>query len=592
VDVPGHERFLKNMLAGVGGYDAFLLVVDALEGVRPQTREHLQILDLLRVRAGLVALTKVDLLDSASVDLAEAEVRDLLQGTLLQGGPIARVSGVTGEGLEALKKALVGQLASQPCRQVEAPFRLPVDRAFLRPGFGTVATGSLWSGRLRQGDLVEVLPLKLQARVRGLQVHGCAVAEAVAGQRVAINLAGVEPGVLHRGQVLAVPGWLAPTQRLDVRLETLPGLPRPLVNRTRVRFYAGTAETLGKLFLLEGDEVPAEASVLAQVVLDREVVALPHDRFVLRDFTARFTLGGGEVLDPAAPGHRRRDARVLGCLRDRETGGAGQAVVAALERASGGARTPGALAQDLQLPLSEAQGLVDALVAAGRVLRLGRYLVLADRANAIRAQVVEMLQRLAQAAPWKVGWRKEELLRLLNADAPRLAEEVLADSCRRGDVVDHGGLLALREHRATLSADQEQVLVRVEEILKSGGFSPPDWEDVPYLAQVEPRLWKILEAHLLETGRAVRVAPQIVYLQSLLELGRQCLAEQIRALGPLTASQAREALQTTRKFLIPLLEYYDRTRFTRRVGDVRHLVEQIEASGPLEPDAEVSSPGI
>ncbi len=580
VDVPGHERFLKNMLAGVGGYDAAILVVDAQEGVRPQTREHLQILSLLHTRAWVVALTKVDLLEPDLLDLAEAELRQFLGRTPLQGAPIVRVSGVTGVGVESLKLALAAQLAGLPCRDSEAPFRLPVDRVFLRPGFGTVVTGSLWSGRLRQGDLVEALPPGQQARVRGLQVHGCAVTEALAGQRVAVNLAGIEPGLLHRGQVLAPPGWLTPTQRLDVRLETLPELPRPLKHRAPVRFYAGTAETLGRVFLLEAEELGAGASGLAQVVLDLPVVALPQDRYVLRDFTASCTLGGGEILDPAAPRHRRQDAGAVAQLHRRETMGAGQAVLAALERAAGGARTPGALAQDLQLPPAEAQVLVEELVAAGEVVRLGRYLVLAGRANHVRQQAAVILQRLAQAAPWKVGWRKEELLRLLNSDSPRLAEEVLADSCRRGDVVDHGGLLALRGHEATLSSDQAEALERVEEVLREAGFSPPDWEDVPYLAQVEPRMWKVLESFLLDTGRAVRVAPRIVYLESVLEHGRQRLAGLIRAEGPVTASRAREALETTRKYLIPMLEYYDYTRFTRRAGDVRHLGEP---SLPVEP---------
>ncbi len=591
VDVPGHERFLKNMLAGVGGYDAVLLVVDALEGVRPQTREHLQILDLLRTPAGVVALTKVDLVDPDQAGLIETEVRGLLQGTLLQEAPIVRVSGVTGSGLEALKQALDGQLAGVPCRDPEGPFRLPVDRAFVRPGFGTVVTGSLWSGRLRLGDPVEVLPSGLRGRVRGLQVHGQVVSQAVAGQRVAVNVAGVEPGQLHRGLVLAPPGWLTPTQRLDVRLQTLADLPRPLANQTRIRFYAGTSESLGRVLLLEEGQLGAGGSALAQLVLERTVVALPHDRFVIRDFTARSTLGGGEILDPSAPSHRRLDAGALAGLRSRETGGAAQAVVAALDRASGGARTPGALAQDLQLPAAEAQALVEALVASGQVQRLGRYLVLAARAQPIRQQISEVLGRLAQAAPWKVGWRKEELLRLLNAETPRLAEEVLADCCRRGDVVDHGGLLALRDHRACLSADQQRVLERVEEVLIAGGFSPPDWEDVPFLAEVEPRLWRILEAYLLETGRAIRLAPRLVFLQSVLEQGRQRLAQLIRAQGPVTASQAREALQTTRKFLIPLLEFYDRTHFTRRAGDLRHLGESMGTPEPSVPVAEVSSPG-
>ena len=571
VDVPGHERFLKNMLAGVGGYDLAMLVVDAAEGVRPQTREHVEILDLLRTRAGLVVLTKVDLVEPEFLDLVEEDLAEYLAGTFLQGAPVVRVSAVRGLGLEELKATLVRLLGRLPARDADAPFRLPVDRVFLKAGFGTVVTGSLWSGRLRKGDRVEILPLGLETRVRGVQVHGGAEEEAVAGQRVAVNLAGVEPGSLHRGMVLAPPGLLAPTRRLDVRLETLPAMPRTVKHRARVRFYAGTAESLGWIRLLEEGPLEPGSSGLVQVLLEEPVVVQRRDRFIVRNSTAQYTLGGGEVLDPVAPRHRRQDPEVLAALRRRETGGAGQAVVAALERAPGGARTLGALAQELQVPPERAEALVAERVAEGDVVRLGKYLAPASRAAALRRQVAEVLERLQGAAPWKVGWRKEELLRLLGSDSPRLAEEILADGLRRGEVVDRGGLLALRGHEACLDERLAARLAEVEQVLLQAEFSPPDWDDVPFLARMEPREWKILEAFLLETGRAVRVAPKIVYLESLLERGRQLLAAAIREEGPLSASRARDVLQTTRKYMIPLLEYYDQTRFTVRSGEVRHL---------------------
>lgn len=571
VDVPGHERFLKNMLAGVGGYDLAMLVVDSQEGVMPQTREHVEILDLLRTRAGVVVLTKVDLAEPEFLDLVQEELREYLAGTFLQAAPIVRVSALTGAGLDDLKAVLARELGRLPSRDAEAPFRLPVDRVFLKPGFGTVVTGSLWSGRLRKGDRVAIMPQGLEGRVRGVQVHGSSEEEAVAGQRVAVNLAGVEPGSLHRGMVLAPPGLLVPTHRVDVRLEALPDLPRAVKHRQRVRFYAGTAEGLGRLQLLEAGEIASGAAGLAQVVLEDPVVLLRRDRFILRNSSAQFTLGGGEVLDPVAPRHRRNDPQLLATLRRRETGGAGQAVLAALERAAGGARTLGALAQELQVPPAKAESLVEELVQAGEVVRLGKHLAPAGKAQALRLRITAVLERLQEAAPWKVGWRKEELLRLLGSDSPRLAEEILADSCRRGEVVDRGGMLALRSHEARLDEQQAAVLARVEEVLRQGGFSPPDWPDVPFLAEVEPRLWKVLEAFLLETGRAVRVAPNIVYLETVLEQARGRLGEALREEGPLTASRAREVLETSRKFIIPLLEYFDQTHFTRRAGDVRHL---------------------
>lgn len=583
VDVPGHERFLKNMLAGVGGLDLAMLVVDAREGARPQTHEHLEILDLLATRAGVVVLTKVDLVEPEVADLAEEALRRELAGTFLAQAPVVRVSGLTGEGLDRLRETLAEVLEGLPVRPTEAPFHLPVDRAFLRAGFGTVVTGTLWAGRLRVGDRVEILPERLEARTRGLQVHGESESEACAGQRVAVNLAGVEPGSLHRGQVLAPPGLLVPTRRLDLRLRTLPRAARPLRHRDQVRLYVGTAEALGRVFLLEGDEIAPGARGLVQVILDEPVALRRLDRVILRDFTAQHTVGGGEVLDPAAPRHRRGDAQVLDGLRRQQGSGAAEPLLGALARASGGARTPGALAQDLQLPQAEVQALVEELLASGELVRMGRHVALARQVLPLRQQILELLERLAQAAPWRGGWRREEILRLLASPTPRLAEEVLNEACRRGEVVERLGLLAPRAHVPRLEPAWQEALRRVEEVLKKDRFTPVDWDDVPFLAEVEPRLWKVLEAHLLETGRAVRLTPQIVFLESLLEEARGILAERIRAEGPLTASRARETLQTTRKYAIPLLEHFDQTRFTRRVGDLRDLAWNPASKGDPSP---------
>lgn len=571
VDVPGHERFLKNMLAGVGGYDLAMLVVDAQEGVMPQTREHVEILDLLRTRAGLIVLTKVDLADPDFLDLVEEDLRENLKGTFLRNAPLVRVSAVSGEGLPELKATLAEELGKLPTRDLDAPFRMPLDRVFLKPGFGTVVTGSLWSGRLRKGDRVEILPLGEQTKVRGVQVHGSAAEEAVAGQRVAVNLSGVEPGSLHRGMVLAPPGLLVPTQRVDVRLEALPGIPRTVKHRSRMRFYAGTSETLGRVHLLEEGEIQPGGSALVQLVLEEPVVVLRRDRFVLRNFTAQFTLGGGEVVDPVAPRHRRNDKAALEALRRREGGGPGAAIVTALERAPGGTRTIGALAQELQMTTAEVGALLEELVAQGEVARLGKNLGPGAKALGLRRRLADVLERLQEAAPWKVGWKKEELLRLLGSELPRLAEEVLADMVRAGEATERATLISLSAHEARLDEAQAAALETVEAVLRNAEFSPPDWDDVPLHANVEPRLWKILEAWLLETGRAVRVAPNIVYLQAVIEEGKRRLAEAFQQEGPLTASRAREVLNTSRKYIIPLLEHYDQTHFTRRAGDVRHV---------------------
>ncbi len=577
VDVPGHERFLKNMLAGVGGYDLGMLVVDAQEGVMPQTREHLEILELLETRAGLVALTKIDTVDDEFAELVEEDLRAYLQATFLKNAPIVRVSSKTGAGLDELKATLGKLLQSLTPRNRKAPFRMPVDRVFVKTGFGSVVTGSLWSGTLRKGDPVVVLPQGLETRVRGLQVHSQAVEEALAGQRVAVNLTGIEAAALGRGQWIAPPGLLTPTDRLDARLKLLPKLPRPLKHRSRIRFYSGTSETLGMALLLESDVLQPGATGLVQVVLDEPVVLQQGDRFVLRDFTSQYTLGGGEVLDPAPARHKRGDAAAVESLRRREGGGPEDALLEILRKASGGTRTAGALAQELQRPLLEVEGLVQTLKASGEVVVLGKSIALSSLAIALEDRLAAVFQKLETGAPWKVGWRKEEILRLVASDTPKLAEEVLAELGRTGQIQDRNGFLSSLSHAPTLAPSQQKQLDRLEEVLRAGGFCPPDWD----VALAEAGSGSVLEAFLLESGRGVKLAPNMVFLEETLARAREMLAAAIPERGPLGASEVRELLGTTRKFLIPMLEYFDRTHFTQRDGDKRILYGQKARTPPV-----------
>ncbi len=574
VDVPGHERFLKNMLAGVGGYDLGMLVVDAQEGVMPQTREHLEILELLKTRAGLVVLTKIDAVDADFAELVEDDLRAYLADTFLKEAPLVRVSARSGEGLDELKRVLAELLGQLTPRNRKAPFRLPIDRVFVKSGFGSVVTGSLWSGTLRKGDPVVVLPSGIETKVRGLQVHAQAVEEAQAGQRVAVNLTGVEAAALERGQWLAPPGLLTPTQRLDARLELLERLPRPVKHRSRIRFYAGTLETLGTLLVLEGEALKPGQQALVQILLDEPVVLQQGDRFVLRDFTAQLTLGGGEVLDTAPARHKRGDTEALESLRRREQGGPEEALLEVLRKASGGTRTVGALAQEMQTPAAQVETWVKELAAAGEVVVLGKSVALASLASALEDRLLGVLGKLEQGAPWKVGWRKEEILRLLAAETPKLAEEVLAELGRSGQIQDQNGLLSSLSHQPTLAPSQQKALERLEEVLRAGAFAPPDFDAALAEAQIDTRSAPIVEGYLLESGRGVKVAPNLVFLEETLERARELLAEAIRQSGPLGASEAREVLGTTRKFLIPMLEYFDRIHFTQRDGDKRILYGQ------------------
>lgn len=569
VDVPGHERFLKNMLAGVGGYDAGLLVVDAQEGVMPQTREHVEILDLLHTRTGLVVISKCDLVEDEFLELVEEDLRAFLSHTFLAGAPILAVSARSGRGLEELRSALAGMLGGLEPRPTTAPFRLPVDRAFLRPGFGTVVTGSLWSGRLARGDEVEILPLGLRTRVRGLQVHGGVVDEALAGQRVAVNLSGVEPGSVGRGQVLAPPGLMTPTSRLDARLQVLADAPRALKHRAPIRFYSGTSEVLGRVWTLEEHSLAPGKSGLVQVVLDEPVVVQRRDRFVLRDFTASYTVGGGEVLNPAARRHKRNDQTVLQELRRRESGGPEQAVVSLLASTPGGVKNLQGLAQELQMDRGELEPLLQSLVAQNEVARLGKQYAVAPEVEATRRRFLSVLENLQEAALWRVGWRREELLKLVDGK-PQLAQAVLADLLEQGQLQERSALIARAGHEARLAPEHQPPCDKALSVLREGAFTPPAWDDVAALAGLDRKAWHVVGAYLVETGTAVKVADDMYFLEEILEEGRRRLREQ----GSFTPSEARELLQTTRKFVIPLLEYYDATGFTQRAGDARVVRRQ------------------
>jgi selenocysteine-specific elongation factor len=566
VDVPGHERFLKNMLAGVGGYDLGLLVVDAQEGVMPQTKEHVEILELLRTPQGLVAITKADLVDAEFLELVSEELRDFLKDTLWADAPMVPVSSKTGKGLDELRQKLARLLGTSAVRDRKARFRLPIDRVFVKPGFGTVVTGSLWSGSLQKGTRMQLWPSGREVRVRGLHVHGQEVEEAVAGQRVAVNLSGVDSDEVKRGMLLAAPDWLNPTQRCDVRLQVSPRAPRALKHRSRVRIYHGTTEVFGRALLLEGDALGSSQSGLVQLLLDESLVMLPGDRLILRDFTASYTIGGAEVLEPLAQAHRRHDEEALLQLQKKEVGGLHQRLLAELQGSL--SRTTLHLATQLQLPPVEVEQGLQQLQELEQTIWLGKAWAQTASLEEVREGLLGLLAGLQQKSPWKSGWRKEEILKQLGHAQPRFAEECLTFLVEQGHLQLNGRLLSLPGFQPELTRAQQQALEALEQRLLQEAFTPPNWSDLAAQQKLDPAMWKVLETYLLETGRAEKLAPELGLLRQTLEEGKRRLAE---LAAPFAASQARDALQTSRKFVIPLLEYFDQVGFTQRHGEVRHV---------------------
>ena len=573
IDVPGHERFLKNMLAGVGGIDLVLLVVAADEGVMPQTREHLDILQVLQTRKGVIVLTKADLVDEEWLELVQDEVRDTLHGTFLAEAPLVPVSSITGRGLEELR-SLLDRLASEvPTRPIVGPWRLPIDRAFTIRGFGTVVTGTLIAGVARVGDRVEVLPRGLETRIRSLQVHGASVQAAEAGTRVAMNLAGLELESVERGDVAAPPGVHSPTQALDVRLDVLANCPRPVKTRTRVRVYLGAAEILARLNLLDADVLEPGSSGLAQLRLESPTMAAKADRYVLRFYSPMDTIGGGSVIEPHPRRHRRFDEAVLANLDVKESGTPEELVAEAVERRGLAPVSPPALGTELGMPVEQVRSLVQGLVAAGTlVAQEGESVLHSHRLQAAEHQVLSTLTAFHEANPMRKGMSREELRSRLSRQMDTKGFNlVVARMEGAGQVAGGGGVVSLPGHRPAFTPEQESIVSALEGGLRAEPFNAPSYEEICSSARLPARAAQEVWDALIANGTVVRIQESLFLHRESVESA----VAQVRAFlaqnGQITAAQFRDLLGTTRKYAVPLMELLDAMRVTRRRGDYREL---------------------
>ena len=568
VDVPGHERFVRNMLAGAHGIDAALLVVAADESVMPQTREHFHICRLLGIPRGLVALTKCDLADEDTQAVAEAEVRELVAGSFLEGRPLLRVSARSGRGLDALADALRALVREAPVRRPDGLLRLPVDRVFTLRGFGTVVTGTLLSGTLGLDDEVEVLPQGRPARVRGLQVHGGSVERVDAGSRVAANLAGVEVGDVSRGDVVARPGTLRPTAMVDVELRLLPGI-KPLADGARVRVHLASAEVLARVRLLGEAAVPPGGAALAQLRLERPAAAGRGDRLVLRAYSPATTIGGGVVLDPLPPKRRAADLALVERLREAE-GAAGAAAV--IVEGAGLAGVDGStLAARLTVPAPRLGAL---LAGEGSLVALGpdpgHYLARPALA-ALAASARGALARFHREQPLRAAMPREELRRRAFPGAPPAAfEHVLASLAAAGEVRVQPDAVAAAGHEVSLDPQEEHARRRLTaEALAAGlaGLDPREMAGSPGAAVLERVARVLARERVLERVGEGRLVHR-EHLQRLKAAVRERWPPGTR----LDVGGFKEMTGLTRKFVIPLLEYLDRERVTRRTGADRFVL--------------------
>ncbi len=568
VDVPGHEALIHNMLAGAGGIDLVMLVVAADEGAMPQTREHLDILRFLNLSGGLVVLSKIDLaLDADWVSAVREDLFELVAGTPLEGAPIIPVSARTGAGLPDLVAALDRLAAAVPERPAAGPVRLPVDRAFVMQGFGTVVTGTLWSGSIRPGDVLTLLPGGREVRVRGVQVHGDAVAEAGAGSRVAANLSGIDKDEIARGDVLATANAFRPTDRLDVRLRLLPTAPR-LSHAARLHVHLGAGEVIGRVALVDRGPLEPGGAGLAQLRLERPIVAVHGDRFVVRRYSPTETIGGGTVLN-ALPSRRARGFRAAAAIASADQDGPSALVIEAVASRGGAGMPVGVMAAAAGLDSASAATATSAALAAGTLLEVGDRLFAASVADALRGRIEAALGAYHQQTPWRRGMPKEELKSRVSGAEDRLFDTVLARLREDEQIVETRGLVALRRHVAQIADGDAGVRSALLAALDRGGASPPALQDLRRLGD-QAAVDRMLQA-LADEGLITQIAPDLRVTAAVVEGVRQVVVEILRGGGEVTVASLRDRLQTSRRYALALLEYLDAIRVTRRVGDRRAL---------------------
>jgi selenocysteine-specific elongation factor len=575
VDVPGHERFVSNMLAGAAGIDVLLLVIAADESIKPQTREHFDICRLLNVQRGVVALTKSDLVDSDTLELVRLEAEEYLRGSFLENAPLVPVSAKTRAGLGDLKKALNEAAASVTARDSSRYFRLPIDRAFAMKGFGSVVTGTLISGNVGAGDEVELFPSGERLRVRGVQSGGKAVERATPGQRTAVNLAGIEHTALKRGMVLATPGKFHKTRRIDTRLELLASA-RKMKQGTRVHFHAGTAETIAEVFFHGAKELKPGGSAFANLKLQDEILVLPGDRFIVRQFSPVVTIGGGAVLDPLARRPMLRDAGRVAYLETLELANREEILAAMTERAILGLGYEEIVARTAWMD-REVREAAKKLANAGRVkmVSVEPMVLVSEKTFAeVRKKILEKVERFQKENPLLPGILREDLRsslgRRVRAETFRAALEELAAQKKLdapGELVKKAG------SEITLQPEEAKAKDQIEAAFAAAGLEVPAVKEVLAKLAIEAKRAERLLQILLREKNLVRVSPELIF-------HRQALAQLKERLGGYKKSKGdrisvpafKELTGITRKYAIPLLEYLDRERVTRRAGDERVIL--------------------
>jgi len=573
VDVPGHEGLIKNMLAGVGGIDIVMLVIAADEGIMPQTREHLAICDLLNVKKGLIALTKMDAAEKDWLALVQEEVREFVKGTFLEKAPIVPVSAKSGENLDKLKQELDKLAKEVTPKSPNGILRLPIDRVFTMKGFGTVITGTLLSGTISQDQEVDILPKGTTTKVRGIQSHNQAAQRAVAGQRTAVNLQGIEKDQISRGDTIVTKGFFTTTRNVDCSLSMLKQATRGIKTGTRIRFYNNTQESIGRAALVGTNELnPGEAGYV-QFRLEQPVLIQHGDRFIIRFYSPMETLGGGMVLDPHPRRHKTstmtqsvKNLTVLeqGSLEDKLAIVVAGKALAGLEEAA----IIGSVAADKQ----EITSALSALAQKKAIVRVDNLYVHSSQLAILEKKVLDLIAAFHKVNTLKPGIDKEEVKGLLRARLhPRALAMAIDGLIRKKQVETEGSKLKLPGFKPAVGKDQGLFKDKIVEAIKKGGSQPPVREEIPALFGITERDAKDLLKLLSDEGRVVRINDSLYLDLAVLDAIKADMVKHLQDKKEIVVAEFRDIARTSRKFAVPILEYFDSQKLTQRVGDKRVL---------------------
>lgn len=576
IDVPGHEKFVKNMLAGISGVDIVLLVIAADEGIMPQTKEHFEILQILNVKKGIIVLTKADLVDEDWLEMIKEDIKEEFKGTFLENAPMHAVSSVTRMGMDDLIENIDELTEETDAKDTEGHFRLPVDRAFSVSGFGTVITGTIISGRASVGQNVEIYPGRVKTKIRGIQVHGKESKFGEAGQRCAINLANVKVSDVGRGDVIADEDRMEPSMMIDCKLYYIKSMNKPLVNRQRVRLYHGTSEILCRVVILDKEEIKPGESAYVQLRLESELTCQRNDRLVIRSYSPMVTIGGGSVIEPVAKKAKRFDEKHIEELNVRESGKTENILENTINKLSVEYPKLDAVVKALGRNEEDVEEKIEGLINDKRIIKLNSantsVYIHIDFLKSRIEEIEKLLIDYHKKNPLKVGISKEEIKGKVFGKKlkQKTYDEILELLESKGIINVHGKYISLKDFEINLTKDQKRIKEDILKAYREGVYAPPKYSDLESKER-DRRGFKMVYELLLDSEELAKCGEDIIFTKENYEKAKELVVEFIKGNGSISASQGRELFNTSRKYAVALLENFDAIKITKRIENERVL---------------------